>query len=114
MDTQRRCKSAKRTGPILVGDGLRIAAHSVTGDIITEQQNAIGLKGVCGLDDAPNAVGTHERFASVQVSNDSKLQGQTGRPARRRDAVARDARAQGLGNRVAAKTGDGHCRHAQC
>ena len=71
MDTQRRCKTAKRTGPILVGDGLRIAAHSVTGDIITEQQNAIGLKGVCGLDDAPNAVGTHERFASVQVGNDS-------------------------------------------
>ena len=103
MDAERRLQAPQRARPVLVCERLGIAGNLVAGDVVAEQQHGIGSKGVDLGNDAFDALDIHPRLAGVQVGDDGEHHGQAPRPARRRERVSGNRRAERLGQRIAAE-----------
>ena len=84
MHAERRFETAERTRPFGVRHGFGVAGNADAGDVVAEQEHAIGSERVDVRDDAFDARHVHPRLAGVQIGDDRELEVEAGRPARRR------------------------------
>jgi len=93
VDAERRLEAGEHARPLAGGDEARHLA--VSGHVVAEHDNDIGVERVGPLDDPLDPLQRHPGIAGVQIRDHGDVELETGGPLRRRKVVAGDAKLKG-------------------
>jgi len=89
MDAERRLQAGQHRRPF--GGRNKACDMAVSGDVVAEQNDEVGIQRVGALDNAVDAIERHPGIAGVKVGDRGDPELKSPWPSRRREIVAGDA-----------------------